>query len=598
MNSQDWNGIAVPPSPGSGNIWELQENVSDDFNYEAAPNNSPAIMGGKWNNWYHNGWSGPLPTEWRRDHIFVEDGTMKVITSRPPGDSVWVGGQKLATTNIGCASSTMQVQYPVYIETRMKIMKSVLASNVWLLSSDDTQEIDICEAYGSERWTNSFFSDKRLHLSHHVFIRQPFTDWQPNDAGSFYTDGTTVWSDGYHRIGVYWIDPWNLEYYVDGELVRTRSGQDEIDPLYHTNAINPGDVNNDTRTGLSKPMDIIVNTEDQTWRAEQGLTPTDAEMANADDNTFQVDWIRVYKPVVGQVGPVTAVMVDPAEVTTIVGANFAVQANITPNNADDLSVSWNSDNSTVATVNAMGEVETHAEGVANIIVTTTENSLKDTCVVTVITGVPASLEFDDDSTYLTTNYDVGGFLTVSCNFHAGTGNTVAEGGQGGMKFWLREIQPGWSVANDYLANDASVIGQESGTATATISLIDVPATAEIPEDNWYFLYLTFQNSAGESYDLGIYPINLVNTTATTNIAADRKLSIFPNPTQSVLNIKVNPMQQYSKIEIIDASGKNMVVPIIDRTPTSLQLDSSQLPKGFYMIRLVADKVYLAPFIKE
>ncbi len=295
--AQDWEGISIPADPGVGYVWELQEDVSDDFNYDFEATSSEVTIGNKWTNFYHNGWSGPKPTVWKRDHVFVKDGFAQVITSRTANETVVVDGQILATTNLGCMTSTKRVQYPVYIETKVKIMKAVLASDVWLLSPDDTQEIDICEAYGSDRYTNEWFSNKRVHLSHHVFIRDPFTDWQPSDEGSFYTDGSTVWSDDYHRIGVYWRDPWHLEYYVDGQLVRTRSGKDQIDPEYHTNSENPGDKTKDTRTGLSKAMDIIINTEDQTWRAKQGLTPTDAEIADADKHSFKVDWVRVYKPV-------------------------------------------------------------------------------------------------------------------------------------------------------------------------------------------------------------------------------------------------------------------------------------------------------------
>ena len=124
-----------------------------------------------------------------------------------------------------------------------------------------------------------------------VFIRTPFQDWQPNDAGSFYTNNVTVWRNDFHRIGVYWKDPWNLEYYVDGVKVRTRSGVSQIDPNNYTNG-----------TGLSKEMDVIINTEDQTWRASQGLTPTTAELANEDNHTFKVDWIRIYKLVDSDAG--------------------------------------------------------------------------------------------------------------------------------------------------------------------------------------------------------------------------------------------------------------------------------------------------------
>jgi agarase len=286
--AQDWDGIPVPANPGEGKEWELQEEVSDDFNYTFNPTSAVATIGGKWTNFYHNNWQGPKPTVWQRDHVYVEDGKFKVKASRGPVVTFNYNGKSytMPASYLGCATSTNRVVYPVYVETRVKIMKSVLASDVWMLSPDDTQEIDICEAYGGDRWTNEWFSNKRIHLSHHVFIRNPFQDWQPSDEGSFYTDGKTIWSDDYHRIGVYWIDPWNLEYYVDGKLVRKRSGKAQIDPKNFTN-----------EKGLHKPMDIIINTEDQTWRAAQGLTPTDREMADAEANTFQVDWVRVYKPV-------------------------------------------------------------------------------------------------------------------------------------------------------------------------------------------------------------------------------------------------------------------------------------------------------------
>ena len=136
-----------------------------------------------------------------------------------------------------------------------------MASDVWMLSPDDTQEIDIIEAYGGDRDGGGYGAD-RLHLSHHIFIRQPFKDYQPKDLGSWYKDDKgTLWRDDFHRVGVFWKDPFTLEYYVDGELVRTVSGKDIIDPNNYTGG-----------TGLVKDMDIIINMEDQSWRAVKGLS--------------------------------------------------------------------------------------------------------------------------------------------------------------------------------------------------------------------------------------------------------------------------------------------------------------------------------------
>lgn len=595
----DWDGIMVPPSPGAGMVWELQDTVSDDFNYYSAPSNFPNTINGKWINWYHNNWSGPLPTKWRRDHVNVENGYMKIISSRTAGDSVTVSGQRLATTNLGCATSTTKVQYPVYVEAQVKIMKSVLASDVWLLSGDDTQEIDICEAYGSSRWTNAWFSDKRVHLSHHVFIRQPFQDWQPSDAGSFYTDGTTVWSDAYHRIGVYWKDPWNLEYYIDGQLVRTRSGKDQIDPVFFTNAINPGDVTSDTRTGLSKPMDIIINTEDQTWRALQGLTPTDAELADTTANTFKVDWIRVYKPTPGNVGPVTAVEVTPPTASYFLGNQFTVQANITPYNANDLSVTWSSDNPNIATVDTNGLVTCLSGGTVNIIATTNENQKTDTCILTVINAQAAvpTVEFDDEAKYLNTDFEQGKTLEVTCNFHAGSNNTVVDNSFGGVKFWLREIEPGWSVANDYVMSDPSAIGKEQGTATATISLEGVPTTAELPSGNWYFLYVTFENSEGDFVDYGIYPINIVEEIIDT-VQVDSTFKVYPNPTNSILNIQSEELADGDyPVRIFTTTGQLVENSTVTASELKLALNVAKLPRGFYIVRLELEEPIVVRFFK-
>ncbi|WP_411845253.1 family 16 glycosylhydrolase [Roseibacillus persicicus] len=194
------------------------------------------------------------------------------------GNFIW------KTVYTGIVTSKESFTYPVYVEARAKLSKQVLASCVWMLSDDSTEEIDIIEAYGSDR-PDQKWTAERLHLSHHVFIRKPFQDYQPTDEGSWFARKGTIWADDFHRVGVYWRDPWHLEYYVDGKLARTVSGKDIIDPRGYTNG-----------KGLTKAMKIIINQEDQQWRYDQGITPTDEELANVEKSIFWVDWIRVYKP--------------------------------------------------------------------------------------------------------------------------------------------------------------------------------------------------------------------------------------------------------------------------------------------------------------
>lgn len=170
----------------------------------------------------------------------------------------------------------------MYMEVRVKMSESVLSSAVWMLSDDSTEEIDNLEAFGAK--SSSYFS-KRLHLSHHVFIRNPFQDYQPEGSATWYTDNTTTWSDDYHNYGVLWENPWSLSYYVDGELVRT-TPKAEIDPENYTNG-----------AGLTKPMHMIISAAAQSWRESQGIVfLTDPTVTNEANTIMKVDWIRVYKP--------------------------------------------------------------------------------------------------------------------------------------------------------------------------------------------------------------------------------------------------------------------------------------------------------------
>ena len=596
----DWDDYTVPASPGPGMIWEIQEDVSDDFNYNFEATSDEVAFEGKWKNWYHNPWTGPPPTIWKRNNVSVKDGYLQIETNRQSGQTTNVNGRQLQVTNTGCVTSLQQIVYPVYIESRAKVMNSVLASATWLLSPDDTQEIDFLEAYGSDRWLNPWFNEERIHLSHHVFVREPFADWQPNDEGSFYTDGETVWREEFHTYGVYWKDPWSLEYYIDGKLVRTISGKDNIDPLHHTNSINPGNTNSDTRTGLSKPMDILIDTEDQTWRAVDGLSPTNQELLNKEDHTFKVDWIRVYKPIVGEVGSVTGVTLDKEEVSLFVGEETTLIATVQPNNALNQNVSWTTDNPDVVVVDDKGTVNAIAGGTATITVTTEEGNKSASSTITVSSEekVAAFVSFDDESIYLDTIYSVNGEIAINCTFHAGSGNTVVEGGQGGIKFWLREIQPGWSVANDYTVSDESAIGQESGTASAIISLEGVPSTSEIPPENWYFLFILYVNSAGETVEKGIFPINIERSTNTTDLNNQEALRIHPNPSEALIFLKGNVLTNKYDFEIYNANGK--IVRSIRNQRGDKTIDIHNLQSGMYFLKLTDrnNQSYLRSFVKK
>ncbi|WBU89820.1 family 16 glycosylhydrolase [Cellulophaga omnivescoria] len=266
----DKNDVSFLPKPTNGKTWTIQPKVSNEFNYEE----------GKASNKFYNHWNDRFFNEW----------TGPGITRYTPSQSSVVGGELAFKANIvdntiltGCVTSKSKVSYPLYMEVRVKLSASVLSSAVWMLSEDSTEEIDNLEAFGDK--SNDYFS-KRLHLSHHVFIRDPFKDYQPTGPETWYADGKgTIWSDDYHNYGVLWEDPWHLSYYVDGILVR-ETLVNEIDPENYTNG-----------AGLTKPMHLIISAAAQSWRENQGVDfLNDPTVTNEEKTVMRVDWIRVYKP--------------------------------------------------------------------------------------------------------------------------------------------------------------------------------------------------------------------------------------------------------------------------------------------------------------
>ncbi len=337
--------------------WEIQKELSDDFNYVHKPANEKINFGenNKWYNFYHNGWDGPGTTYWKYNHVFVDGKELVLKASRWNKEnelspaSPWPNkmGKSNQGVNAGCITSNSKVLYPVFVEARVSVADIALASDVWLLSPDDTQEIDIIECYGGKDPGNAYFS-QFIHLSHHSFIREPFTDYQPRDLGSWHKrEGVTSWGEfswnngerQYVNIGVNWVSPKHFEYYIDGKLERvlydkavatkqngkwnygyptmtdgkldfnggyqkiTNNSTSEtysLDELKKADAKSKVSIidpyNYQGGKGFTKELDIIINIESQNWHVFDGRTPTDSDLADETKNTMKVDWLRVFKP--------------------------------------------------------------------------------------------------------------------------------------------------------------------------------------------------------------------------------------------------------------------------------------------------------------
>lgn len=80
---------------------------------------------------------------------------------------------------------------------------------------------------------------------------------------------------------------------------------------------------------------------------------------------------------------VTGITVDPTNITLIEGNNTVLKAAITPQNATNQAVKWDSSNKSVAIVDVNGKVTAMSQGSAKITVTTQDNNKTASCLVTV-----------------------------------------------------------------------------------------------------------------------------------------------------------------------------------------------------------------------
>lgn len=105
--------------------------------------------------------------------------------------------------------------------------------------------------------------------------------------------------------------------------------------------------------------------------------------------------------VVADTVPVTGVTLDRSALAMNTGDTVKLTATVEPSNADDKTVSWSSDDTSVATVSSNGTVTAVGAGTATITVTTTDGDYTATCDVTVTEPVegdavevsPLSLSF-------------------------------------------------------------------------------------------------------------------------------------------------------------------------------------------------------------
>jgi uncharacterized protein YjdB len=183
--------------------------------------------------------------------------------------------------------------------------------------------------------------------------------------------------------------------------------------------------------------------------------------------------------------PVTGVTLNKTTTSMLVGGTETLIPTITPANAANQNVTWNSSNTAVATVSSNGTITGVNVGTATITVTTVDGSRTASCIVTV-SG---------------TAVNVTGIILDRASANITVGSTVT---------LIPTIVPDnatnqnviWSSSNNAVAtvsNTGVVIGVSDGTTTVTVSSVDGNRTATciVTVANWASV------SAGSSHTVAI-----------------------------------------------------------------------------------------------
>jgi len=172
---------------------------------------------------------------------------------------------------------------------------------------------------------------------------------------------------------------------------------------------------------------------------------------------------------------VTGVSLNKASTSIVEGKTETLVATVAPSNASDKSVSWSSDDESVATVDG-GIVTAVAAGTATITVTTTDGSFTDECEVTV-TEAPAAVNYekvtaapsDWSGEYLivyengATAYVWTGVDAVNCYATATISNDVIAQPEGTSSVTIASMEGGYSILVNGGTNDGKYI-QNNGTS--------------------------------------------------------------------------------------------------------------------------------------
>ena len=201
---------------------------------------------------------------------------------------------------------------------------------------------------------------------------------------------------------------------------------------------------------------------------------------------------------------VDAVELDTPVHAMAVGATKQLTAYVMPvGDADDASVTWTSDNTSVATVDSSGLVSAKANGTATITVTTADGGYTDTCVVTVTSNPTKEITYYERSFYAYPGAEyLIGASDSSSNFYLMSG-TASSSYLAGTQTALTTVGDilGTSDTTAAVAGSSDITDAYTWTVGADLMYGQYYATIINKATSYYLTYGTV-SSATESVSYG------------------------------------------------------------------------------------------------
>ena len=300
-------------------------------------------------------------------------------------------------------------------------------------------------------------------------------------------------------------------------------------------------------------------------------------------------------------------LVEPGAVA--VSATAQLEAIVLPTNATNQNLTFESDDTSIATVSPDGLITGVSVGTAMITVTTAEGGFTDAIVVNVLspssefnwalfqpvvgTGVPDGgnvvANLVDDNT--SSRWSVNGFpQSATVDLEADITITRTEVTCYENRAYQFTIEGALTEDGPYTTIvDRSNNTSQGRSDAPIINLVDSIAARYVRITvTGADVYTGLWSSLTELRVFGEDP------NSNENEIADSRVSIFPNPATSIVTIQTE--ENYNTVAVYDQSGRMVLQR---KANTSGTLDISQLSSGVYLLKLEGDdKSYISKLIKR